>query len=93
MKIRCGGSAAAWTSRRTTASPRTRGISTPPAGTRLENGRLLTNGGRVLCVTALGDSIRMARSRAYEVVDRVRFAGMQYRRDIGHRALDKKRPA
>jgi phosphoribosylamine--glycine ligase len=63
------------------------------AGTRLENGRLLTNGGRVLCVTALGDSIRMARTRAYEAVDRIRFAGMQYRRDIGHRALTKNRPA
>jgi phosphoribosylamine--glycine ligase len=63
------------------------------AGTRLEHGRILTNGGRVLCVTALGDSIRMARSRAYDAVDRIRFAGMQYRRDIGHRALDKKRPA
>jgi phosphoribosylamine--glycine ligase len=35
----------------------------------------------------------MARTRAYETVDRIRFAGMQYRRDIGHRALDKKRPA
>jgi phosphoribosylamine---glycine ligase len=63
------------------------------AGTRLENGRLVTNGGRVLCVSALGDSIRMARSRAYEVVDRIRFAGMQYRRDIGHRALGKNRAA
>ncbi len=63
------------------------------AGTRLENGRLLTSGGRVLCVTALGDSIRMARTRAYDAVERIRFAGMQYRRDIGHRALDKKRPA
>jgi phosphoribosylamine--glycine ligase len=63
------------------------------AGTRLDGGRLLTNGGRVLCVTALGDSIRMARSRAYEVVERIRFSGMQYRRDIGHRALSKNRPA
>ncbi len=61
------------------------------AGTRRESGRIVTNGGRVLCVTALGDSIRMARSRAYEAVERIRFAGMQYRRDIGHRALDKKR--
>jgi hypothetical protein len=61
------------------------------AGTRLENGRTVTSGGRVLCVTALGDSIRMARTRAYEVVERIRFAGAQYRRDIGHRALDKKR--
>ncbi|HYX66115.1 MAG TPA: phosphoribosylamine--glycine ligase [Burkholderiales bacterium] len=63
------------------------------AGTRLDHGNLVTNGGRVLCVTALGDSIRMARTRAYEAVDRIRFAGMQYRRDIGHRALTKKRPA
>jgi len=63
------------------------------AGTRLEHARLLTDGGRVLCVTALGDSIRMARSRAYEAVERIRFAGMQYRRDIGHRALGKSRPA
>jgi phosphoribosylamine--glycine ligase len=61
------------------------------AGTRLESGKIVTNGGRVLCVTALGDSIRMARTRAYEAVDRIRFAGMQYRRDIGHRALDKTR--
>jgi phosphoribosylamine---glycine ligase len=63
------------------------------AATRLDGGRLVTHGGRVLCVTALGDSIRMARTRAYEAVERIRFAGMQYRRDIGHRALDKKRPA
>ena len=57
------------------------------AGTRLEGKDVVTNGGRVLCVTALGDSVRMARSRAYEAVDRIRFDGMQYRRDIGHRAL------
>ena len=63
------------------------------AGTRLVNGRLVTHGGRVLCVTALGDSIRMARARAYEAVERIRFDGMQYRRDIGHRALSKSRPA
>ena len=63
------------------------------AGTRVDSGRLVTNGGRVLCVTALGDSIRMARARAYEAVERIRFDGMQYRRDIGHRALTKSRPA
>jgi phosphoribosylamine---glycine ligase len=60
------------------------------AGTRLEGKALRTSGGRVLCVTALGDSVRMARTRAYEVVDRIRFDGMQYRKDIGSRAL--KRP-
>jgi phosphoribosylamine--glycine ligase len=57
------------------------------AGTRLEHKTLVTSGGRVLCVTALGDSVRMARTRAYEAVDRIRFEGMQYRRDIGYRAL------
>lgn len=59
------------------------------AGTRLENGRVLTNGGRVLCVTALGDSLRIARSRAYEAAETIRFDGMQYRRDIGERAMKK----
>jgi phosphoribosylamine--glycine ligase len=57
------------------------------AGTRLDGERLVTNGGRVLCVTALGDSLKMARTRAYEVADAIRFDGMQLRRDIGHRAL------
>jgi phosphoribosylamine--glycine ligase len=61
------------------------------AGTRLENGVLVTHGGRVLCVTSLGDSLRIARSRAYEAIERIRFDGMQYRRDIGHRALKKSR--
>jgi len=61
------------------------------AGTRLETGALLTNGGRVLCVTAVGDSLRIARSRAYEAIERIRYDGMQYRRDIGHRALKKSR--
>ena len=60
------------------------------AGTRLDGKQLVTDGGRVLCVTALGDSLRVARSRAYEAVAPIRFDGMQYRRDIGHRAL--KRP-
>jgi phosphoribosylamine--glycine ligase len=57
------------------------------AGTRLEGKNLVTSGGRVLCVTALGDSIKIARARAYEALERIRFDGMQYRKDIGHRAL------
>lgn len=57
------------------------------AGTRLDGKTLLTSGGRVLCVTALGDSIKMARTRAYAAAEQIRFDGMQYRRDIGHRAL------
>jgi phosphoribosylamine--glycine ligase len=57
------------------------------AGTALADGQLTTTGGRVLCVTALGDSVKIARQRAYACVDGIRFEGMQYRRDIGHRAL------
>ena len=57
------------------------------AGTRLHGGQLLSSGGRVLCVTALGDSLRIARQRAYETVGRLHFDGMQYRTDLGHRAL------
>ena len=57
------------------------------AGTRLEGKDVVTNGGRVLCVTSLGDNLRIAQKRAYQAVEAVRFDGMQYRRDIGHRAL------
>jgi phosphoribosylamine---glycine ligase len=59
------------------------------AGTRREGKTLLTNGGRVLCVTALGDSVKMARAKAYDALEGVRFEGMQYRKDIAHRALKK----
>jgi len=45
----------------------------------------------VLAVTALGDSVRMAQNRAYEAVAGIHFDGMQYRRDIGWRALDRKK--
>jgi phosphoribosylamine--glycine ligase len=57
------------------------------AGTALSDGTLVTSGGRVLCVTALGDTVRAAQKSAYDAVERVQFDGMQYRRDIGHRAL------
>jgi len=57
------------------------------AGTALREGRLVTDGGRVLCVTALGDSIKLAQRRAYEVASAIRFKGMQHRRDIGFRAI------
>ena len=59
------------------------------AGTRLEGKTVLTNGGRVLCVTALGDSVKRARARAYEALEGIRFEGMQYRKDIAYRALKK----
>jgi phosphoribosylamine--glycine ligase len=59
------------------------------AGTKLENGRVVTDGGRVLCVTALGDDIRAARDRAYEGVDQITWPGAFHRRDIAHRALSR----
>jgi phosphoribosylamine--glycine ligase len=57
------------------------------AGTALRDGQVVTAGGRVLCVTALGDSVRSAQKRAYEIADDIRFDGMQLRRDIGFRAI------
>ncbi len=57
------------------------------AGTRLEDDRCISSGGRVLCVTALGADIGQAQSRAYTAIAGVHFAGVQYRRDIGSRAL------
>jgi phosphoribosylamine--glycine ligase len=57
------------------------------AGTAAQGGQTVTSGGRVLCVTALADSVKAAQQRAYEVVDAIAFDGAQFRRDIGHRAL------
>ena len=57
------------------------------AGTVLEEGVVRTSGGRVLCVTALGDNVRQAQQRAYDVARGIHFDGAQYRRDIGHRAI------
>jgi phosphoribosylamine--glycine ligase len=57
------------------------------AGTADANGQVLVSGGRVLCVTALADTVAAAQKRAYSVVDGVQFDGMQCRRDIGFRAL------
>ena len=57
------------------------------AGTSAVDGRIEVSGGRVLCVTALADSVAAAREKAYAVVDQIRFDGMQCRRDIGFRAL------
>jgi len=60
------------------------------AGTALKDGKVVTNGGRVLCVTALGDKVKIAAERAYEGVERIRFDGMQFRKDIGHRAFGRR---
>ena len=57
------------------------------AGTQAVDGNTVTSGGRVLCVTALGDSVRSAQRRAYDAVAQVGFEGAQYRTDIGHRAI------
>jgi len=57
------------------------------AGTIRSGKGVAVNGGRVLAVTALGDPLRSAQRIAYEAVERIRFDGMQFRRDIGHRAL------
>ena len=61
------------------------------AGTRAADGGSVTSGGRVLCVTALGDTVRQAQRIAYGAVAGIRFDGMQYRADIGHRALAARR--
>lgn len=57
------------------------------AGTQLDQGELKTSGGRVLCVTALGESVRRAQEAAYATVTHVHFDGKQFRSDIGWRAL------
>jgi phosphoribosylamine--glycine ligase len=57
------------------------------AGTQSDQDQLVTSGGRVLCVTALGDSVREARERAYAAIEHIDFDGLQLRRDIGYRAL------
>ena len=59
------------------------------AGTQTQDGQVVTSGGRVLCVTALGGTLRLAQQQAYEVVKGIGFDGMQYRKDIGHRALQR----
>jgi phosphoribosylamine--glycine ligase len=61
------------------------------AGTQEADGKVVTAGGRVLCVTALGDSVKIAQAAAYQRVSGLCFAGMQFRTDIGHRALARKR--
>ncbi len=61
------------------------------AGTSFDGQNVVTSGGRVLCVTALGDSIKMAQRRAYQALEPIRFDGMQYRRDIGFRAVAARR--
>ncbi|RQS76087.1 phosphoribosylamine--glycine ligase [Burkholderia sp. Bp8963] len=60
------------------------------AGTTLDGDKLTTSGGRVLCVVGLADSVREAQQHAYDTINQINFEGMQYRRDIGYRALNRK---
>ena len=57
------------------------------AGTKLVDGKVLTSGGRVLCVTALGETVKFAHQQAYRIIEDIKFDGAQYRTDIGFRAL------
>jgi phosphoribosylamine--glycine ligase len=57
------------------------------AATATHGADIVTSGGRVLCVTALGDTVRQAQAHAYELVDTIHFDGAQVRRDIGHRGV------
>jgi phosphoribosylamine--glycine ligase len=60
------------------------------AGTQVEGDQVVTAGGRVLCVTALGDTVKMAQARAYEVAEGIEFSGRQMRTDIGWRAIQRR---
>lgn len=57
------------------------------AGTKLDQGQLQTSGGRVLCVVGLADTVKAAQQKAYSAVEQIHFDGMQYRKDIGFRAI------
>jgi phosphoribosylamine--glycine ligase len=57
------------------------------AGTSLHNNKVVTSGGRVLCVTALGGTVAAAQQHAYAVVKQIHWNGVQYRTDIGYRAI------
>jgi phosphoribosylamine--glycine ligase len=57
------------------------------AGTTLKDGKVLTSGGRVLCVTALGETVKYAQLRAYQIAEEIKFDGSQMRTDIGYKAL------
>ena len=57
------------------------------AGTTLKDGKVVTSGGRVLCVTALGETVKFAQQAAYQMINSINFEGAQYRKDIGYRAV------
>lgn len=57
------------------------------AGTAIKDGKMVTSGGRVLCVTALGETVKFAQQQAYKAIEGIQFNGAQYRSDIGYRAI------
>ncbi len=57
------------------------------AGTAIKDGKVVTSGGRVLCVTALGETVKFAQQQAYRIIEDIKFDGAQYRTDIGYRAI------
>lgn len=57
------------------------------AGTAFKDGKVVTSGGRVLCVTALGETVKFAQQQAYRIIEDIQFEGAQYRKDIGYRAI------
>ncbi|NOT15714.1 MAG: phosphoribosylamine--glycine ligase [Methylotenera sp.] len=57
------------------------------AGTTLKDGKVVTSGGRVLCVTALGETVKFAQQQTYRIIEGIKFDGAQYRTDIGYRAI------
>ncbi|MEC7663332.1 MAG: phosphoribosylamine--glycine ligase [Pseudomonadota bacterium] len=59
------------------------------AGTRMQDGEVVTEGGRVLCVVGLGDNVALAQARAYERVDLIGWRNRYFRKDIGHRAIER----
>jgi phosphoribosylamine---glycine ligase len=59
------------------------------AGTAIDDDRIVTSGGRVLCVVGLGGNVGEARDRAYAGVDRIRWSDAYFRKDIGHRAINR----
>jgi phosphoribosylamine--glycine ligase len=59
------------------------------AATKLEGSHVVTSGGRVLCVCALGGTLKLAQQKAYDALNHIQFDGMQFRRDIGYRAIQR----
>jgi phosphoribosylamine--glycine ligase len=69
----------------------TEGLKVFHAGTKIDNGRIVTNGGRVLCVTATGETVAQAQTRAYELVNKITWDNVYYRTDIGYRAVSREK--